>query len=1040
MNPFARMNIYTKDQMRQYCGANRNDLEPHLFAIAEEAYRKMINFKENQSIIVSGESGAGKTQSAKYVMRYFATVDELGTGRPSVGDQNTKIEEAVLSTNPIMESFGNAKTTRNDNSSRFGKYIEILFGAKNDGSSGVEIIGAKLRTYLLERSRLVFQAKNERNYHIFYQLCAAAPAAERAELELGTWDKFTYLNLGGTGVVAGMDDIVEFAATQKALSIVGVSVSVQWDIFRICAALLHIGNIVIIDQKGISNISDTDPALLTACKLLEIKSADFKKWIIKRQISTRSEKIITDSDVAFATVSRDSVSKYIYCLLFDWLVKIVNNKLEPIKQQKVPQFIGVLDIYGFEHFETNSFEQFCINYANEKLQQEFTRHVFKLEQEMYVAEGINWSFINFSDNGPCIDLIEAKMGILDLLDEETRLPGGADENLVTKLYNRFAPNGGAGGSTHFLKPRFAGKEFIVKHYALDVTYQIAGFLEKNKDTVSDEQLTVMNDTRFAFLKAFIAIPAEDASASNGPSRGPAKKPTLGTIFKASLVKLMETIRATNPHYIRCIKPNQSKVAFEFEPQNVLGQLIACGVLETIKISRAGYPSKQTYQEFVDRYYFLVKSSEWNKPVKELSGTIAKANVKGEGQFECGHTKIFFRAGQLAFLEKIRSETFTKIIIMIQKSARRFICLKRYAALKRGVLLAQCRWRGYICRKRVWEMRCTKSAIIIQSALRGMKARKQYRQMRRGVVQFQRMFRKHIRAKNAEYYKQYDAAVDIQRMWRGYKARKMCKNQIKRIIWIQSCLRRRICRLKFKLLKVMARSTDGLKQTNYKLEAKIVELSQKNSGRQGENQELLDKIKHLEGQVVMWKDRHVKLETDMKAMDEDEKGETADLRKRIQLLMEERDGLFKEQEKATAMVRKRDDQLAQLTQEVAHQKEEIGNMAAAKKSVVKDDQGTAALKKEVASLREQMSRMVAGKYATDQKTEHFLNNDTPKPEQSRNAMSFFESAAQVTAQVAGSFMGSGGNLTNGLKNNSSYLDLSDPNRREFSSPQEVTLNI
>lgn len=360
------------------------------------------------------------------------------------------------------------------------------------------------------------------------------------------------------------------------------------DIFRICAALLHIGNIKITDNRGSADISSDDKALVLASNLLGVDPADFKKWLIKRQITTRNEKIVSDAKQFQAVISRDSIAKFIYSMLFDWIVKIVNVKLDISSATKDQRFIGVLDIYGFEHFVKNSFEQFCINYANEKLQAEFARHVFKLEQEEYVIEEISWSFIDFSDNQPCIDMIENKLGILDLLDEESRLPSGADASLITKLYQRF----GTDEHKFFGKPRFGEKEFIVKHYALDVAYQVEGFIEKNKDTVNEEQLAMMNNSQFDFFKEVIFIESNDSLPASphlgrGGKVGSNKKPTLGSIFKGSLIKLMDTLRQTNPHYIRCIKPNQSKMAFEFEPQNVLGQLIACGVLETIKISRAG---------------------------------------------------------------------------------------------------------------------------------------------------------------------------------------------------------------------------------------------------------------------------------------------------------------------------------------------------------------------------------------------------------------------------------------------------------------------
>lgn len=393
MNPFRRLDIYTNEIMKQYCGRPRSELEPHLFAIAEEAYRRMTNLGDNQSIIVSGESGAGKTMSAKFVMRYFAVVEELANGtsqkKSNSDGEKTSVEDAVLSTNPIMEAFGNAKTTRNDNSSRFGKYIEILFD-RTPKTHGVVISGARIRTYLLERSRLTFQPESERNYHIFYQLCAAAPVAERKQLGIENWDHFFYLRQGKTGTVKGMDDVEEFAITQKGMSTVGISVSSQWEVFKICAAVLHIGNIKIIDDRGNADIKDDDPALIKSAELLGINAAQFKHWLIKRQIITRSEKIMSNAKPYEAVTSRDSIAKFIYSMLFDWIVKIVNMKLNPSNGSGKEKFIGVLDIYGFEHFQKNSFEQFCINFANEKLQQEFTRHVFRLEQEEYVAEKIAW--------------------------------------------------------------------------------------------------------------------------------------------------------------------------------------------------------------------------------------------------------------------------------------------------------------------------------------------------------------------------------------------------------------------------------------------------------------------------------------------------------------------------------------------------------------------------------------------------------------------------------------------------------------------------
>ncbi|KAI8899112.1 P-loop containing nucleoside triphosphate hydrolase protein [Globomyces pollinis-pini] len=1016
MNPFKRMDIYSPTTMRQYAGRPRHELEPHLFAIAEEAYRRMINEKVNQSIIVSGESGAGKTQSARYVMRYFAVVDESNSpGQQNHSDGNsTSIEDAVLSTNPIMEAFGNSKTTRNDNSSRFGKYIEIIFEKKPNDPNSVTIVGAHIRTYLLERSRLVFQPDSERNYHIFYQLCAAAPAAERKELGIESWDHFFYLNQGKTGVANGMDDVEEFGITQKGMSTVGISVSSQWDVFRICAALLHIGNIKITDSRGNAEIDDNDAALLMASKLLGIDAAEFKKWLIKKQIVTRSEKIVKDANKYQAITSRDSVAKFIYSMLFDWIVKIVNIKLDSTSKTKDSRFIGVLDIYGFEHFQKNSFEQFCINYANEKLQQEFTRHVFRLEQEEYVAEKIAWSFIDFADNQPCIDMIENKLGILDLLDEESRLPSGADNSLITKFYQRF----GTQDFKFFEKPRFGQTEFVIKHYACKVTYQIDGFIEKNKDTVSDEQLQMLNESSFEFLREVVHIEPEAPKASPPPGRpgargGSNKKPTLGSIFKGSLVKLMDTLRETNPHYIRCIKPNQAKAPFEFEAHNVLGQLEACGVLETIKISRAGYPSKQTYAEFANHYYYLVHSSEWKTDPKTLTKKIVEFAIKGENKYELGETKIFFRAGELAYLEKIRSAKFTEIVTFIQKNCIRRYHQRRYQKMRESAITIQRMVRGHLARKLYKSMREEAAAIRIQKQVRGAIARKRFVRILRATRKIQRVWRKFIYRRDFEIIHRRAAALKIQSTWRMYKAKKEYQRKRRQIIIIQSLWRRRVARKEYKQLKIESRSVGKLKETNYKLDAKVFELSQSLDSKKKECNELIKTVQTLEEQLASWKEKFTKMDALQKSKGSESQEETAELRKQIISLVESKETLVKETEKLHGMIRKRDDNITHLQTENQARLEEIKKYKDDLRNAPKaEDTATVnALKKEVASLREQMGRLVAGKYRTDRITEKFLNNDyaaanplpAPGPVHTsaaaRMSMSFFESAAQVTARVA-----------------------------------------
>uniref|UniRef100_A0A8C5E8G1 Unconventional myosin-Vb-like n=1 Tax=Gouania willdenowi TaxID=441366 RepID=A0A8C5E8G1_GOUWI len=407
INPYEQLQIYGEEVIRAYSGQNMGDMDPHIFAVAEEAYKQMARDERNQSIIVSGESGAGKTVSAKYAMRFFATVGGSAS--------DTNVEEKVLASSPIMEAIGNAKTTRNDNSSRFGKYIQISF------SRQYNIIGANMRTYLLEKSRVVFQAEDERNYHIFYQLCASSTLAEFKDLGLTSAEDFTYTSLGENIFIEGVNDAADFIKTREAFTLLGVKESSQMSIFKVIASILHLGNVEICpDQDGEScHVSRTDVHLKHFCQLLGVELQQMEHWLCHRKLVMTSETYVKNMSAKQALNTRDALAKHIYARMFEWIVEHVNKALHTSAKQH--SFIGVLDIYGFETFEINSFEQFCINYANEKLQQQFNSHVFKLEQEEYMKEQIPWTLIDFYDNQPCIDLIEARLGVLDLLDEECKV-------------------------------------------------------------------------------------------------------------------------------------------------------------------------------------------------------------------------------------------------------------------------------------------------------------------------------------------------------------------------------------------------------------------------------------------------------------------------------------------------------------------------------------------------------------------------------------------------------------------------------------------
>ncbi|ODV64333.1 myosin family protein [Ascoidea rubescens DSM 1968] len=911
-NPFEKIDqLYSPDVIQAYAGKRKGELEPHLFAIAEDAYCCMKERIENQTIVVSGESGAGKTVSAKYIMRYFASVEsnnnitnnnsniQINTinnnnpnNIPSINNNNpqsnnsstanpkhddmSETEKRILATNPIMESFGNAKTTRNDNSSRFGKYLEILF------DKNISIIGARIKTYLLERSRLVFQPKTERNYHIFYQMLSGLKDNEKSLFSLSNdINHYHYLNQGGDFKINGVDDAEEFKITSDALNLIGINYKSQFEIWKILAGLLHIGNIVINATRSDAHLSSNDLSLINACNLLGFDPSSFSKWIIKKQIITRNEKIQTNLSYPQAVVARDSVAKYIYSALFDWLVEYVNNDLcAPEIVNSVNTFIGVLDIYGFEHFKKNSFEQFCINYANEKLQQEFNQHVFKLDQEEYIKEKINWSFIDFTDNQPCISLIEQKLGILSLLDEESRLPSGTDESWIQKMYHTLdkIPT-----NKVFKKPRFGGAKFIVAHYALDVEYDAEGFLEKNRDTVNDGHLETIKATTNPMLKKVLETVERNndrlqkakerelaKKAETQKSKPNIRKPTLGLMFKTSLVELMATINSTNVHYIRCIKPNEAKRAWEFDNVMVLSQLRACGVLETIRISCAGFPSRRTYEEFAHRYHILVHSSEWIKVISnintteddvcKLCKTILDKTVDDKLKYQLGETKIFFKAGILANLEKLRSNRLHESAVLIQKNIKAVYYQQQYRKIRNSIINAQSLFRSYCAQKRIRIAIEIRAATMIQTISRGYLVRSKFRVTNKAIVTLQSAIRGHSSRLLYHELRRNAAASLIQKSWRSYAGRRDYIETKKATVYIQSCFRRTLAVKELKKLKEEAKSVNHLKEVSYRLENKVIELTQSLTAKVQENKKLTTKILALQETVKESSGAHEKLKS------------------------------------------------------------------------------------------------------------------------------------------------------------------------------------
>ncbi|XP_069557027.1 unconventional myosin-Vb isoform X1 [Brachyistius frenatus] len=818
INPYEQLHIYGDEVIRAYSGQNMGDMDPHIFAVAEEAYKQMSRDERNQSIIVSGESGAGKTVSAKYAMRFFATVG---------GSANdTNVEEKVLASSPIMEAIGNAKTTRNDNSSRFGKYIQIGFSRR------FHIIGANMRTYLLEKSRVVFQAEEERNYHIFYQLCAAGSLPEFKELSLTSAEDFVYTSLGENIFIEGVNDAEDFRKTREAFTMLGVKESSQSSIFRIIASILHLGNIEIFSERdGEScHISTDDLHLQHFCRLLGVEMQQMEHWLCRRKLVTASETYVKNMSSKQATNARHALAKHIYARMFDWIVEHINVALHTSSKQH--SFIGVLDIYGFETFEVNSFEQFCINYANEKLQQQFNSHVFKLEQEEYMKEQIPWTLIDFSDNQPCIDLIEARLGILDLLDEECKVPKGTDQNWAQKLYKQH------GSSAHFQKPRMSNTSFIILHFADQVEYQCEGFLVKNRDTVYEEQINILKASQFQLVADLFqekgdAVPSKSSKINIRAAKSVAKtqnkehRKTVGHQFRSSLHLLMETLNATTPHYVRCIKPNDEKEAFSFDSRRAVQQLRACGVLETIRISAAGYPSRWTYPDFFSRYRVLMKKSDIMSGNKKLvCKNLLETLIKESDMFQFGKTKIFFRAGQVAYLEKLRADKFRAACIKIQKTVRGWLQKVRYRKIRKSAITLQRYGRGYMARRHAEFLRHSRAALICQKQYRMVRDRRAYRRVRRATVTIQAFTRGMFTRRIYQEFLLHHKAMIIQRCVRGWLQRIRFRRARNAAIVIQCGFRRVRAKRQLQHLKIEARSAEHLKKLNTGMENKIVQLQRK----------------------------------------------------------------------------------------------------------------------------------------------------------------------------------------------------------------------
>lgn len=725
INPFKKVPLYGEDYIEAY---RRKRIDsPHVYAIADTAIREMVRDEVNQSIIISGESGAGKTETAKIAMQYLAA---LGGG--------SGIEFEILKTNPILEAFGNAKTLRNDNSSRFGKLIEIHF------SETGRISGAKIQTFLLEKSRVVQCTEGERSYHVFYQLCAGAPVALREKLKLNKWDDYCYLRQSSCFNIAGIDDAEQFRVVLEAMDVVHISKYDQESVFSMLSAVLWLGNVtfsVVDNENHVEPVEDealANIAALIGCDLERLKLA-----LSTRKMRVRKDNIVQKLTHKQAIDTRDALAKSIYSCLFDWLVEQINKSLA-VGKRRTGRSISILDIYGFESFERNSFEQFCINYANERLQQHFNRHLFKLEQEEYVQDGIDWGKVDFDDNQDCLNLFEKKpLGLLSLLDEESTFPNGTDLTFANKLKQHLKSS-----------PSFRGerdKAFAVSHYAGEVIYDTSGFLEKNRDLLHSDSIGLLSSCASDLPQAFASnMLTQSEKAVVGPLHktggADSQKLSVATKFKGQLFQLMHRLESTTPHFIRCIKPNNFQSPGIYDQKLVLHQLRCCGILEVVRISRSGYPTRMSHQKFARRYGFLLLDHVASQdPLSVSVAILHQFNILPE-MYQVGYTKLFFRTGQIGVLEDTRNRTL------------------------HGILRVQSCFRGHQARFYVRNLR--KGIVTIQSFLRGVKTRKEYGfllERHRAAVRIQKYIKGRVGRKRHKDV--CDASVVIQSVVRGWLVRR-----------------------------------------------------------------------------------------------------------------------------------------------------------------------------------------------------------------------------------------------------------------------------
>uniref|UniRef100_A0A673GBD4 Unconventional myosin-VIIa-like n=1 Tax=Sinocyclocheilus rhinocerous TaxID=307959 RepID=A0A673GBD4_9TELE len=811
MNPYQMLPIYTAEQVDLYHGRKLGELPPHIFAIADSCYYNMRRNKRNQCCIISGESGAGKTESTKLILQFLA----------AVSGQHSWIEQQIIQANPVLEAFGNAKTIRNDNSSRFGKYVEVFFNKEGD------IEGAHMEQYLLEKSRVCHQAPQERNYHIFYCMLSGMQSDHKKTLSLGDASQFKYLTEGDCLTCDGRDDNDEFGRIHSALKILTFSDRDCWEIFKLLATILHMGNIdfqsTIMNNMDSCDVMSSNNFSVTA-KLLEVDDAVLEKSLTHRSFMTNREIVMKPLSSEQATDTRDAFAKAMYGRLFVWIFTKINSAIHK-PQTDEPNYTrkstGLLDIFGFENFPQNSFEQLCINYANEHLQQFFVGHIFKLEQDEYSKEEISWKRIAFSDNQKTLDLLAVKpLNILALIDEESTFPKGTDATMLNKMNKEHN-----GNKLYMSSKSNHGMQFGVKHFAGTVYYDCEGFLEKNRDSLSVDIMELVQKSSNKLLKQIfeketnknsvkdnnkinkiLMTPKNSLRQVNDSRR---QISTLSGQFRQSLDSLMKALSLCQPFFIRCFKPNDKKMPMVFNRELCMQQLRYSGMLETIKIRKSGYPIRHTFKDFLQRYRVLLKTVHCDpntEPAANCCAAICRAMIKDEEDWKIGKTKVFLRDHHDSFLELEREQELYSKALIIQR-----------------VMLAHKDRANFVKKRR--------AALVLQKNWRGHRDRRDFCKLKQGFARLQAKVRS--RQLHTEYMRRRAAAITLQTQTRGYLARKDLKRKKDAVILLQAQTRGLLARKTLKRMKTDVRlytfiiNTLAQERTALALQQHLEELLRKN---------------------------------------------------------------------------------------------------------------------------------------------------------------------------------------------------------------------